>query len=102
MPAQNHAPNWWHPVWEFVIHVLIGSVLFAIIATPAIGLDFGMQWLETKEVSWGVIYILAGVKYAVLLLDCGLYLYFLWKMGKVFRRSISSFSDAPVKEHSHA
>ena len=40
--ATNPRPQtdpWWKPVWDLVVEVWIGSVLFAVIFAPAVVLD---------------------------------------------------------------
>lgn len=41
----NHS-EWWHPIWEFAVHVLVGSGIFVVIFAPAVLLHFFVHWLR--------------------------------------------------------
>ena len=87
-PAQ-HGPGWWEPVWELVVHVLVGSALFAIIFLPAIGLDLAIRWMEEAwKVSEFLSGLLTGTKYAVAVIDAFLYLAFMVRMGYLFLKKL--------------
>jgi hypothetical protein len=36
-------------VWKLVAEVWVGSILFAIIFAPAVGLDLAVRWLRTSS-----------------------------------------------------
>ncbi len=64
--------NWSKPVWELVVHVLVGSVLFAIIFVPAVGLDLLVSWLkETLSISDFIATLLTWTKYIIAGIDAG-------------------------------
>lgn len=53
-PAHSHGtegnsstPPFWHVPSEFGFHILIGSLIFVLIALPAVGLGLVVKWLET-------------------------------------------------------
>lgn len=82
---KNAEHEWWRPVLELVVHVLVGSLLFAVVFSPAVGLDLLIQWLRDEvKISEGLILLLTTVKYAVGVIDAILYLGFLLKMGWTF------------------
>lgn len=67
---------WWL-VWSLTVHVFIGSLLFLVIAAPAIGLEFAIEKLRTiLETDSFVINVLTFLKYAILILDALLVLIF--------------------------
>ena len=70
---------WWHPLWEFLIHVLVGTGLFVIIYMPAVGLNLLIQWLASLNVSYVLILILVGAEYLLVLADSVLLAVFLYK-----------------------
>ena len=78
-------PAWWEPVWELVVHVLVGSVLLAIIFAPAVGLDLTVKWLKTTlEVSEFLAILLTWTKYVIAGIDALLYIVFMLRMGWLF------------------
>src|SRR6266436_5042860 len=84
-------PGWWVPVWELVVHVWVGSFLFAFVFAPAVGLDLLIKWLEEKvHVSTFLIVLLFLTKIAIGVLDALLYLVFMLRMGLLFVRKLWS------------
>jgi hypothetical protein len=75
MPPVQPAPHlgshrWWEPVLELVVHVVIGSSLFAIIFTPAVILDLTLNWLKhSLKISDFLTVLLTYTKYCVGALD---------------------------------
>ncbi|MCI0700261.1 MAG: hypothetical protein L0241_04175 [Planctomycetia bacterium] len=70
--------RWWEPVWELVVHVFVGSFLFAVIAIPAVAIDLGVTWIKkTLEPSEFLVDLLTVVKYIVALIDALHYVVFL-------------------------
>src|SRR2546421_416092 len=84
-PPGQQVPHWWEPVWELVVHVLVGSLLFAIIFAPAIGLDLTVKWLKSSlDVSEFLATLLTWTKYVIAVIDTLLYVIFMLRMGWVF------------------
>lgn len=80
-PEQQPTP-WWKPVWDLVVEVWVGSFLFAILFTPAVGLDLGVKALKTSwEVSEFLIGLLTWTKYTIAVLDALLYVGFMFNMA---------------------
>jgi hypothetical protein len=80
-----HKSGWWEPVWELVVHVLIGSLLFTLIFAPAVGLDLALKYLKnTVEVSEFLVSLLTGTKIAIAVIDTVLYVIFMLRMGWLF------------------
>jgi hypothetical protein len=85
LPNTSNRSVWWEPVWELVVHVVVGSLLFAIIFAPAILLDFLVQWLkETLNVSEFLVTLLTWTKFIIAVMDVGLYLLFMVRMAWLF------------------
>jgi hypothetical protein len=68
----------WRTPWEFAVHAVVGSLIFGIIAVPAIGLNALVHWLEAANGTDA--WIILGLKiaeYALFGTDLVLYLVFL-------------------------
>lgn len=87
-PGSSAAPKkhkWWEPVLELVMHVLIGSLLFAVIFTPAVLLDLGLGWLKSKyHISDFLANLLVYTKYFVGGLDALLYVIWMVNLSWLF------------------
>lgn len=55
---KKHTEAWWAPMVHALVHVVIGTVIFAIIALAALLLDLFVHWLGTLGVSGYVIDVL--------------------------------------------
>jgi hypothetical protein len=65
-----------------VVEVWVGSFLFAILFTPAVGLDLGVRWLKTSwEVSEFLVGFLTWTKYTIAVIDAILYVAFILNMA---------------------
>jgi hypothetical protein len=88
-PPEQPPDSWWEPIWELVVHVLIGSVLFAIIFAPAVGLDLAVRWLKTSlDVSEPLLILLTSVKYFVAGVDALVYVAYILRMTWRFLRKL--------------
>jgi hypothetical protein len=73
---------WYKAVWDLVVEVWAGSVLFAIIFAPAVGLDLAVKWLKTSTgTSEFLLGLLTWTKYAIAVLDALLYVVFMVNMA---------------------
>jgi hypothetical protein len=88
-PSEQQSPAWWKPVWDLVVEIWVGSLLFAILFTPAVGLDLGVRWLKT---SWAVSEFLLGLltwtKYTIAIIDAILYVGFILNMAWRFMNQL--------------
>jgi len=66
-------------LWDFLVHILVATILFGLIATPAVGLSFLIKWLETNQVSEVILIGLELMEYAIFFADIILLLVFLAK-----------------------
>jgi len=79
---EQATPPWWRPLWDLVIEVWVGSLLFAIIFAPAVGLDLAVKWLKTSsDVSEVLATLLTWTKYSIAVLDALLYVIFMLNMA---------------------
>ncbi len=82
-------PDWWEPLWDLVVHVLVGTLLFAIVFAPAVGLEILIHWLEENyRLSQFLIYLLVYTKYIIAAIDAILYVLFMIRMGWQFFASL--------------
>lgn len=82
-PNSNEKPKWWEPVWELSMHMLLGSLLFAIMFTPAVLLDLSIQWLK-EFVSEFLSRWLEWTKVGLAIIDTSLYFIFLLRKAWIF------------------
>lgn len=73
----DRAEAWWTPLSEFLIHVLVGSGVFAITAAPAVALSFAVESLAARSVNPLITTGLQTVEYAIFVADIFLVLVFL-------------------------
>lgn len=78
--------KWWHPLWEFLTHIVVGAGIFVLIATPAIALDALVTWLTGKGSGKVIVAGLRFSEYSLFVVDIMLCAYFLartaWKTGR--------------------
>jgi hypothetical protein len=67
----------WKAICDFGIHSFVGTSLFAVVATPAVGCDFAVKWLAQQQVSAYVVYGLYGAEGTLFACDLALFLTFL-------------------------
>ena len=89
LTPEQQPPAWWKPVLDLVVEVWVGSLLFAILFAPAVGLDLGVRRLKSSwEVSEFLIGLLTGTKYTVAVLDAMLYIIFILNMAWRFMNEL--------------
>ena len=79
--------RWLYPLIELVVHVWVGSLLFALVFAPAVALEFGIKLLEGR-VSETLLAVLKVTKVVAVVLDAVLYAIFLIFMGVLFVREL--------------
>ena len=83
--STDHA--WWDSLWEFLIHVVVGTGIFALIGTPAVVLDVLVSWLSTKSISSFIIYGLKSCEYTLFIVDIALFIVFIVRTAwRTFRK----------------
>jgi hypothetical protein len=75
-------PAWWEAPWTFLVHTVIGMVIFATIAGAAILLELGVDKLVPKRTSGVIVYGLKVAEYSVFGADLILFLVFLWRTSR--------------------
>lgn len=78
-PIEPKLKEWWYPVYEFMLHVVVGSILCVIVLAGAGLLSLFVDWLESLEVDPAIVYTGKFLEYALLLADVVLYIVFLCK-----------------------
>lgn len=69
---------WWVPIWEFLVHAIVGTTLFLLIAFPAIGLNLLVDQFQTKlTLTPSLIWTLHAVEYLILGSDLFLFAIFI-------------------------
>lgn len=79
--------TWQKIIIKFAIHVLTGSIIFIIIAIPAILLDYAINALEILSIDSVIILGLIIMKYAVFFMDVILFLIF------IIRKSLETIKE---------
>ena len=82
LPKRSQPTPWWKAVWHLVVEIWVGSLLFAVLFTPAVLLDLAVKWLRANaQISEFLIALLTWTKYSIAVLDAALYLVFLLNMA---------------------
>lgn len=76
--SKAHAHSW-AAVVHFAVHALIGLAIFAIIASPAVVLNFVIKFIQSHGASSYIVNVLTFVEYSVITIDALLYLGLLCK-----------------------
>jgi len=63
------------PLYEFSIHLIVGSIIFIIVALVAVGLGAFIDWIDVKDEIINLT--LRILKYTIFGTDCLLYVIFL-------------------------
>jgi len=86
-PPDGHV--WWEPILHFVIHSVVGSAIFIVVALPAWGLGHLVHWLKTDGTAPYVIGVLTALEYIIITVDGALFVAYLVyaavKAAKEFR-----------------
>lgn len=81
-PTQSQERGGWWPVWDFGVHVGVGTLIFGIIAGAAVGLDLIIQWLQSSfKLGPVIVYGLMAVEYVLFVGDLILFLIFILAVG---------------------
>jgi hypothetical protein len=72
---KNRSKN---PIFEFLNHTAVGTIIFMIIAIPAIALSILVDYLKLIQVQAFTIQVLALLEHAILMIDAAFFIsYFL-------------------------
>jgi hypothetical protein len=72
----------WRVPWDFAVHALVGTSIFAIIAAPAVFIDLAVHRLEPYGIGPVIILGLKTGEYALLGTDLWLFGMFLWRTAR--------------------
>lgn len=81
-------PPFWHAPLEFAVHSLVGTSIFAIIASVAVALDLVVKRLELLNISLAIILGIKAAEYGLFVADLILFSLFLWKTGRRVARKL--------------
>jgi len=79
--------SYWRIPWQFAVHALVGTSIFAIIATPAVFLELAVHTLKIYGSGIVIIFGLKAAEYALFGVDLVLFGIFLWRTA---RRTINN------------
>jgi hypothetical protein len=66
----NHNPRWFTPIVNFGVHSAVGTLIFLIVALPAVALDIFVRHLKNAGVSNFTISALSILESGIVLFDC--------------------------------
>lgn len=73
-------------LWQFFVHVVVGTLLFILIYTPAVGLDRLVHYLTAIDITLALIWIVQFAEYSLVTIDTLLFIVFLaktaWRSAK--------------------
>lgn len=75
-------PKWWVAPVEFATHAVVGTLIFSLVALPAIGINLAIKWLDGLGLSAPVLLALQAAEYAVILTDLILLIIFLYRTAR--------------------
>ena len=64
--------------WSFLIHVVVGAVIFSLVAVAALGLHYVVELLTYLGLPKELTQVFTMLEYFVLIADCGLFVIFLF------------------------
>jgi hypothetical protein len=77
--------EWWRAPVLFLVHALVGTFIFSLIACTAFGLHTLVHFLEKEDLGGLFVWGLRIAEYALFLADLSLFLVFLWR---TFKRAV--------------
>lgn len=73
----NNNQSWLTPILHFGAHTFVGSMIFCIIAVPAIGLSFLVHYLEGLQVPAFTLSVLTFLEHVLLIVDATLFVVYI-------------------------
>lgn len=64
-------------LYEFFIHVIVGTVIFIILAIPFVALNYLVKWLEKTSVDYMITFAIEFLQYSIIIIDFILFIIFL-------------------------
>lgn len=85
-PRHQGVSKMLRPVWVYLVHVVVGTALFLLISSAALGIDLWVRWLRSLDVSRLLIMGCQGAEYAVFIADLFAYgVYLVRATGKLVK-----------------
>jgi hypothetical protein len=81
-PPEPPVVEFWRVPWEFMVHALVGTLIFGIIGAAAVFIGLIVDWLSTHGISGIIIFGLRTAEYALFISDLALYFVFLWRTSQ--------------------
>jgi hypothetical protein len=72
----------WHAPWKFAVHAIVGTLIFAVIALPAIAINAIVNRLEDFHTDVVIIFGLKASEYALFGVDLVIFGVFLWRAAR--------------------
>ena len=69
--------KWWFPVYKFFVHVVVGTIIFLIIAIAAVGISCLVHYLEQIGIDSFICIVLRIVEYLLFVADIVCFIIFL-------------------------
>lgn len=70
---------WWKPILDTFLHVIVASMMFILIALPALGLAFLVKVMDAWGLPAYTLYVLTGLEYIIVTIDAGMVLHYICK-----------------------
>jgi hypothetical protein len=70
---------WWFPLWEFAVHMFVGTAIFAMVYAPTVGLSLAVDWMGEKKINPRIVLVVECAEYALIVADSTMFLAFLVK-----------------------
>ena len=82
---ESSVPEWWQAPVRFLVHAVVGTFIFVVIACTALGLELFVEWLEEGGLGGPIVW---GLKFGEYALFCADLLLFLIFLGRTFKRAL--------------
>jgi molybdopterin synthase sulfur carrier subunit len=80
--ADEPTTAFWQAPWEFAVHTFVGSIIFLLIALPAVLLEYAGRALTLYGISSVISILLKAAEYTLFGTDFLLFTVFLWRAAK--------------------
>ena len=81
MTEPKHDKAWWAPVAHFDAHTVVGTLIFLIIGSVAVGLSLLIRFLESVGIPSFTLQVLTFLEHTITVVDAVLYLVYLGITG---------------------
>ena len=85
--SQTESHPWWKPIAAFAGHTIVATVIFIIIAVPAVGLALSLKWLESLGIPAFPLKVLDYLADGLCVLDAAVF------FGYIVRTSMAIFKE---------